>query len=1125
MVFCAYCGKSFTRKEHLERHIPSHTNVKPHRCSACQLSFARRDLLQRHHSTYHEARDPMEPLPGGVPTVAGRTPIACQNCANAKTGCDKRVPCSRCAEKNLPCAARFARRSSKAAVRAAQASAAAAAAAAAFTAQLVTSPTQPGVPLTPTAFIDLEQQQQQQQHHASVVVANAAGMKIDAPLRSPLGLEQMVVGGATGLDMCLSDPSTGLAPSHLHHHHHHNPQQQPQQHHFGQHQHLHGQHQEFGQPKKSPQHIHNQLSPDDFSSPHAVRGVDGLDEFMGFGGGNEFMGPETSYQDLIWADYPMDIDMYASPLQLGRQTDMAAAAVAGMIPPFTATTELSDISSSSEPMTVSSSQGSVHTRGTSILSSSGSAEYEGRKNSTSSNNANDMMALGVNNVFKQQQIQQPPLFDMAAMAPCCEGAIPEFEVVVASEAAWPLARCTPPIYSGACPRTAIVHLECLEQKSKQEGTWTALEQFLDSHQPETSDAPQVVPLTSRSRDKMLAITQSFLHKALDIHRSGIIMYPKNGLGGGAASPGAADFNFNFIVLPPSRILEYFLKSYVHSLAIYYPLIVGGVVDPNEMLDNNQASTLLVLLMIAQGAATVPMAEARYLSAGLSETCRISLFDIIEKNVELSADPTALRCALLFTLLGAWSGDKWQMDIAMGQRSMYLSMLKHAGMLEPQPSMVPSLGNPTSTELQWRSWLHRESQNRLVYNWVMVDQELSLFHDTAPVLSISDLQCPLPSSETLWLAPTADRWASLAQSTYGAAANNVNSSTSSSSPAPSLCELFQDFLHDNLARRKTTLSPQQLRLLLHPLQGLLCHLRQMLSCLPEVPPVRRTTNRTVTKASTMQRLEEVQAQLQHWYELSMAFYKANPGCAVTRCNLVLYHLISLNAVTNFPEIERLARREGVSGTMDPAARHKRCIFLREEAVFHCGQVLRVLCQMPANRRPSWWSAGLYRAVLILWADSVCHIDNTAEQQMQPGADSGLAVGSTAAVGGASPTMIGSPIKATPVPLSPVLSPRSHTSYVSNNGAGDSNASSGMASLVAIDRVTPEDQSVIAYLWGGDGVTAVLTHTDGSHFTLDTPAEILAYGVKRIDEAVSTRISDGIRRKLLSLASNWTDNVLV
>ncbi|KAL1870798.1 hypothetical protein VTK73DRAFT_2456 [Phialemonium thermophilum] len=121
MLFCTYCGKQFTRKEHLERHLPSHTNVKPHVCSACKLSFSRRDLLTRHYSTYHEERTVAGLAGGGVPTTPGKTPIACQNCANAKTGCDKRVPCSRCAEKNLPCAARFARRSSKAATRAAAA--------------------------------------------------------------------------------------------------------------------------------------------------------------------------------------------------------------------------------------------------------------------------------------------------------------------------------------------------------------------------------------------------------------------------------------------------------------------------------------------------------------------------------------------------------------------------------------------------------------------------------------------------------------------------------------------------------------------------------------------------------------------------------------------------------------------------------------------------------------------------------------------------------------------------------------------------------------------------------------------------------------------------------------------
>lgn len=262
------------------------------------------------------------------------------------------------------------------------------------------------------------------------------------------------------------------------------------------------------------------------------------------------------------------------------------------------------------------------------------------------------------------------------MATPADNSIPEFEVVMAAESAWNLARCNPPTHAKTCPRTAIVHLECLEQKSKQDGTWLPLEKCLEQADSNASDLASVVPLRSRTRDKMLAITQGFLHKALEIHRGGINCgYSKSGY----ATPG----NVNFLVLPPSNILEYFLRSYVRSLSVYYPLVPGGCVDPNEMLQNNQASTLLVLLMIAQGAAAMPMAEARYLSAGLTETCRISLFDIVEKDVELASDPVALRCAFLFLVLGVWSGDKWLMDIAMAQRGMYMSVS-----LERMESGVP-----------------------------------------------------------------------------------------------------------------------------------------------------------------------------------------------------------------------------------------------------------------------------------------------------------------------------------------------------------------------------------------------------------------------------------------------------
>ncbi|KAI1462726.1 hypothetical protein F4805DRAFT_7232 [Annulohypoxylon moriforme] len=954
MVFCAYCGKSFTRKEHLERHIPSHTNVKPHRCSACQLSFARRDLLQRHHSTYHEARDPMEPLPGGVPTVAGRTPIACLNCAQAKTGCDKRVPCARCADKNLECQARFARRSSKAAMRAAQATAA-------MNSNHNHSHSHSHVTLPPPP-------QPQASPPTSATTVNPAFMDIDqgTPKQDPPIKASM---SPESSNMMTIDPRI-------------------QQH-------------ESPIKKNSPANSHT--SNDDFPSPHPR--VEGLDDFLQLG--NDFIPQEPNYQDmLLWSEYPLEIDMYSGNMPLA-QTDVS-------MPTFP---EPSDISSNSEHM--SSSRGSIHTRSTSIMST---ADFE----------------------------PVPKSVDMSLNAPT-DTMIPEFEVVIAAEAAWPLARCNPPIFSGACPRTAIVHLECLEQKSRHEGTWNALEQHLEQVDWDAADLASVIPMTSRTRDKMLAITQTFLHKALEIHRGGVNTQNK-----AFASPRL----LSFLVLPPSKILEYFLRSYVRNLSFFYSLVSAGCVDPNEMLQNHQAAALLVLLMIAQGASAVPTAEARALSAGLIETCRISLFDIIEKDIEMCADPTALRCALLFTLLGAWSGDKWLMDIAMGQRGMYLSMLKHAGMFESQPSMIPSFNSSTNAELQWRAWLQRESQNRLVYNFVMVDQELSLFHDTAPMLSTSELCAPLPGPELLWMSANADQWVAAVQSIYGCTANVNPQLLTTPSLTPSLYDLFQDLLNDNLSRRQGSLTPHQMRLLLHPLQSCLYHITQMLSCFPDVMSARRLGNGTHIKNSFESRLNEIQGLLQKWYELTIAQHKANPTCAITKTNLVLYHLISLNAVTNFPEIERLARRDEFDGSYwELSLRHKRCIYQREEAIFHCGQVFRLLRSMPRDRRPNWWGAGVYRATLILWTDSVSRLDPNFQKRDESGPP------------------------------------------------------------VAVDQVTPEDPAVIAYLWSGDGVPVLTNRRDGQSASLEKPGDVLDYAVKTLEDGVSSRLSDGIRRKLVALGTNW------
>jgi len=336
---------------------------------------------------------------------------------------------------------------------------------------------------------------------------------------------------------------------------------------------------------------------------------------------------EVNYQELMaWTQYSIDHEI---PPDTGNnmQTDLG----------MTTFIDLMESSSSSDAMAsgcTSTSLSMCHTRATSAAS----------------------------------QFELEPYFKIMEFEATTdnEAMITEIEDIITAEAAWPLARCNIPIFSAACPRTAIVHLENLENNSKYDSTWKSLQSNITL--PELADIAReqisVLSLTSNTRDRIHAITQSFFYTAVETHR---------GVLNGCLKASSPSGGFNFLVLPPSNILEYFLRNHLRHFAPYYCLVKGSRLDPNELLPNNQTSTLLLLLMIASGATVIPTAPARCLTAVLTETCRISLFHIIEKDVELSADIVVLRCALLFTILGAWSGDAWHMNIAMGQRGMYIAV--------------------------------------------------------------------------------------------------------------------------------------------------------------------------------------------------------------------------------------------------------------------------------------------------------------------------------------------------------------------------------------------------------------------------------------------------------------------
>ncbi|KAI0479642.1 hypothetical protein F4859DRAFT_503659 [Xylaria cf. heliscus] len=915
MIFCTYCGKSFTRKEHLERHLPAHTNVKPHRCPHCAIGFARRDLLTRHITTYHVEKDDMQQNPGGVHTLNGKTQIACRSCAQAKTGCDKRLPsCTRCVEKSLPCELRYARRSSKAAARAVAAAA--------------NHKKQEASMLAPLP--EVEENNTTTIHEIGHTGAQTSQLDIrprvlTSPEETPMTIDPRV---SQHSSLPMKNSSADL---------------------------LHSPPEVYYTTPALLNGIQDVLPYDPSFIPH---GVD-IDPW-GYG--------DLQYNSLLDMQTPQD--------NFGNTSYL-----------------LSPPSANSE---VISPTISAHTR----------------RNSTMSP---QMLETSIG----EMELRNTP-----------DDQSPALRQMIAAERAWPLARCNRLAYSGDCPQTAFLHLNHLKRTLNHEGAYNSLA-GLSMTERQGSNLPSLTPIRSETRDKILAIAQSFLHKALDTHNN------SHGYDDGQQKKDPR--LLTFLVLPSSENLDYFLQSYVRNLHFYYSLVSSSRLDPNDMIKRNQTATLLVLFMIAQGASGVPIEEARALSTGLIETCRISLFDIVEKNVTMCADSTVHRCALIFTLLAAWSGDKWLMDIAMGQRGMYLAMLQHAGMFrKPESPVAFSLDSSATNEKTWRSWLDRETMNRLVYNWVMVDQELSLFHDTGPVLALDELRAPLPGPEELWTSSDSSYW----MMAMSAIADPL-------SLTPSLYDLFQDFRHDRLnADQAAGLTPYRMRLLLHPIHSHLWHSRSMNL---------HYSGTSVNETKIPILSNNDQPLLRKWRDICYSHYNGDPNCLVTRSNLVLSHLISLNNLIHFPAIEQYARAEQSDSG--------RLVLPSSAAVYHCGQVLRILRTMPAEQRPVWWSVAIYRVMLILWMFSVV---------------------------------------------------QSSTTTLDRNANLDENE--GTAPTLIIDHLDLVEERLFDFLYKDNSILA-LSRSQGSPISLAEPSNVLNHAVEILDEGVSTRFCDGIKRKLLELHSIW------
>lgn len=525
---------------------------------------------------------------------------------------------------------------------------------------------------------------------------------------------------------------------------------------------------------------------------------------------------------------------------------------------------------------------------------------------------------------------------------------------------WPYIRCNPGESFGEDRRpcgTVLEDMVALMGNAEAWDIWEVDDMAVDHRSASMS---VIDPLASATRDRLLGATQMFLYRAIQNNRPG----------SASGRPNFEDLERPLITLPSSTILEGFIECYARRVDSYIGLTPSASIGVNEILHCGSIETgsLLLMLFVAHGALLTPQPQAQVFAAGLTEVCRLTLLDVLEKHG--ISDPIAGRCALLYLALCAWSSEKFYADLAVVQRGTFLSMLQTSSMLMAHEFSLDGAECRADPTKAWKSWRDYEWKTRQVYAWLHVDQEFSLFHDVLPMLSVNDIGISLPSSDVMWHVKSADKW--------------VEAYAKEFRPGPegshTLRGLFKRFMQGHL-QHSDDLPQKHLRLLLYPLQAMAAQPQQVLRCLGTSD--KSSSNRIISRLSILRRVEEVRDLLRQWFELSERCASRSENfddtapCLTTTTNLVIFHLMCLNTFASVLEMERVARSQ------PPPLANQRSQMWRDlhypddeqSVLFHSGQIFRLLAQVPSNMRPSWWPLAVYRAAMYSWSLSMLAASGT------------------------------------------------------------------------------------------------------------------------------------------------------
>jgi hypothetical protein len=254
---------------------------------------------------------------------------------------------------------------------------------------------------------------------------------------------------------------------------------------------------------------------------------------------------------------------------------------------------------------------------------------------------------------------------------------------------------------------------------------------------------------------------------------------------------------------------------------------------------------------------------------------------------------------------------------------------------------------------------------------MVEQEITLFNGVPSTLSFSDMRSPMPNSEDLFLAQTAEAWRELVATKYGESNDEIFQHDVELKHPLSLSTFHNMFIQDNSFQFRQDVTAIHLRLLLCTIQTLVFQYSQTVRFVPdEEIGSQNLPNLPTGNGNSVAREEELTYLLARWYlPRRRVVLSDTVSQNLHTASTLIFHLVAMELYICYEDVQLLVGKEGLgeSRLLLPSFQRWASSPRAARALSHAGQVLRIMKSLGSEvARPCWWPLAVSRAALVLWS---------------------------------------------------------------------------------------------------------------------------------------------------------------